>query len=144
MANKHVQVFHEDELRFDTLIPEEHFGRGYLVTNRVMGTLPFVVGDKVVVGDAEVGLITAILTAPMDDRWEVFYQVIAEVEAAAVAPPAEAGAVPARRRRKPKAVPAAVAPPALAEGEADAQRAKEMLAMMEAGQGGAGGAGDSG
>jgi len=129
MANRRVQIYHGDELRLDSLIPEEHFGDGYLVTNRLMGYPPFTVGDRIVVGEAESGEITAVVQSPMDDRWEIFYRVIAETVEAV---PAEA--VPAKRRtRKPKpaAPPAGPALADAAQAEADGRLALAMLASME-------------
>jgi hypothetical protein len=127
MDNRRVQIYHADELRLDSMIPVGHFGNGYLVTNRLMGYPSFVVGDKIVVDEVEIGEIMAVVQAPMDDRWEVFYRVIAETVEAV--PAAEVEAVPARRRtRKPKPA----APPAgLAQAEADARLASAMLASME-------------
>jgi hypothetical protein len=158
MANKRVRIYHGDELRLDSLIPEEHFGRGFVVTNRLMGYPPFTVGDKIVVGEVEIGEILAVVQAPMDDRWEVFYRVIVEtVEAvpAEAVPPAGVEAVPAQRRRvRKRKVTASPAGPVLAEAapagqaDADARLALAMLASMEGADGegvpGAGGYEDEG
>ena len=131
MDNRRVQIYHADELRLDSMIPVGHFGNGYLVTNRLMGYPSFVVGDKIVVGEAESGEIMAVVQSPMDDRWEIFYRVAETVEAV---PAAEVEAVPARHRtRKPKPA----APPAgPAQAEAEARLASAMLASMEDAGGG--------
>jgi len=138
MANIHVVVSVRDEVRLDSLIPEEHFGGGYFVTNRIMGVPSFTVGARVTIGDAEIGEIVAISQAALDDRWEVHYTTLAEI-----AIPAEAEVVPAKRQRvrKPRAA-ASPAGPVLteAEAEADARLALAMLASME----GAGGDPDAG
>jgi hypothetical protein len=133
MANIHVVVSVRDEVRLDSLIPEEHFGGGYFVTNRIMGVPSFTVGARVTIGDAEIGEIVAISQAALDDRWQIHYTTLAEI-----AKPAEVEVVPAKKRvRKPRVA----APPAgAAQAEADAQLASAMLASID-GTGGDPGAG---
>jgi hypothetical protein len=128
MANRHVVISVGDEVRLDCGIPETHFGQGMFVTNRIMGTLPFTVGARVVIGDAEIGQIVAIHPSALDDRWDIHYEMVAEM---AEQVPAQAEAVPATRRRRRKKI---ASPPATTEigpVEAEAAIAQASVTLRE-------------
>lgn len=128
MANKHVVILMGDEVRLDCGIPADHFGQGYFVTNRIMGTLPFTVGARVVIEDEMIGQVVAIHPSALDDRWDIHYETVAEV---AEQVPAQTEAVPATRRRRRKKVTPPPAPAEIGPVEAEAAIAQASATLRE-------------